>query len=156
MIRTSLRERFRALLRLWAAIGPFLPARLQALGVGEQGLLLLMGALVGMLAGLAIVGFYRVLDLAEAGLGAVAETPTLNAFALRALVLLAGLGVARLLVHYGTRDSAAENIPDVIHAVARRSGVLKVWPVIIKTVASAFAIAAGGSVGAEGPVAVLG
>lgn len=156
MNRSTLQARLRAAVRLWGALGPYLPSRLQRMGFGEQGLLLLMGALVGLLAGLAIVGFYQVLDLAEAAMGAVAETPALNTYGIRALVLLAGLGAARALVHFASHDSPGENIPDVIHAVARRSGVLQLWPVLVKTVASALAIASGGSVGAEGPVAVLG
>jgi CIC family chloride channel protein len=133
-----------------------LPSRLLGLGVGEQALLLAMGALVGVLAGLAIVAFYRIVDLAGVIMATVAEAPTLHGYALLALVLLAGLGIGRLLVHYGTGDSPGENIPDVMHAVARRGGVLPLWPVLVKTVASANAIASGGSVGAEGPVAVLG
>jgi CIC family chloride channel protein len=133
-----------------------LPSRLLALGLGEQTLLLAMGAVVGVLAGLAIVGFYRVLDLVGAAVNAVAEAPTVHGYALRALVLVAGLGIARLMVHFGTGESTGENIPDVMHAVARRGGVLRLWPVLVKTAAAAFAIASGGSVGAEGPVAVLG
>lgn len=152
----SWRQHLQSVQRFGAWLGPVLPSRLLALGLGEQTLLLAMGALVGVLAGLAIVGFYRVLDMAGAAMNTIAEAPTLNGYLLRSLVLLVGLGVARLLVHYGTGDSDGENIPDVMHAVARRGGLLRIWPVLVKTVASAFAIASGGSVGAEGPVAVLG
>ena len=48
------------------------------------------------------------------------------------------------------------NVPDVQRAVARRGGRLPVGPVLARTAASAVTIGAGGSAGAEGPVAVLG
>ena len=70
--------------------------------------------------------------------------------------LALGLTAVRFLIRYGAHDSAGENIPDVMHAVARRGGVLRPWRVVVKTIAAAFTIASGGSVGAEGPVAVLG
>ncbi|HKV75948.1 MAG TPA: chloride channel protein [Gemmatimonadales bacterium] len=117
---------------------------------------MVMGALVGLLAGLAIVGFYRTLDLAGWLFDRLGQAPALHRYGLLAVVLFAGLGLARLLVRYGTGDAPGQNIPDVIHAVARRGGVLAPGPVLVKTLASAVAIASGGSVGAEGPVAVLG
>jgi CIC family chloride channel protein len=43
-----------------------------------------------------------------------------------------------------------------MRAVAKRGVVVRSLPVIVKTVASAMAIGAGGAVGAEGPVAVAG
>jgi CIC family chloride channel protein len=49
-----------------------------------------------------------------------------------------------------------QGVPDVQLAVAKRDGVVRSHPVIIRTIASAFTLGSGGSAGSEGPVAVLG
>ena len=48
-------------------------------------------------------------------------------------VMALGLVLVRLIVRYATGDSPGENIPDVMHAVARRGGVLHATPVLAKT-----------------------
>ncbi|MGH7658329.1 MAG: chloride channel protein [Gemmatimonadales bacterium] len=126
------------------------------LGVGEHTLLLAIAGLVGVIAGFSIVFFYRLLDLVTRVVLGLSVTLNLPEPLVIAVLLAFGLVIVRLVVHYGTGDSPGENIPDVMHAVARRNGVLRAWPVAMKTLAAAITIAAGGSVGAEGPVAVLG
>src|SRR6185312_8762473 len=49
-----------------------------------------------------------------------------------------------------------QNVPDVQLAVAKRDGVVRFWPVVVRTVASALTLGSGASAGSEGPVAVLG
>ena len=131
-------------------------AQLPKLGVDENTLLLFFAAVIGVAVGLSVLVFYRLIDLAQAGsLTAVARLTGIGSIAI-ALVVLAGLGLTRLVVYYGTKDSDGENIPDIMLAVAKRRGTIRSLPVLIKTAASALAIGTGGSVGAEGPVAVLG
>ncbi len=129
---------------------------LQRRGVGEVPLLLVFSTLVGVLAGLSILLFYRLIDIAAAL--ATWVIGWLNVpLALVSITMLAiGLTVVRILVRYATNDSPGENIPDVMHAVARRGGVLRATPVLWKTLGAAITLGSGGSVGAEGPVAVLG
>jgi len=131
-------------------------AHLPRLGVDESTLLLVFALVIGVAVGLAVIVFYKLIDLVQAGsLTTVARLTGFGSLAI-VLVVLAGLGITRALVVYGTRDSDGENIPDVMRAVAKRGGTVHSGPVLVKTAASALAIGTGGSVGAEGPVAVLG
>jgi len=149
LIHTSAR---RHLLRL----GQALPRLWQRLGLGETALVVLVSAATGLLAGGAIVGFYHLLALAGDVAAAVTARLTLANHAVQAGIVLAGLALARLLVRVGAHDSPGENVPDLMRAVARGDGDLPERPILAKTLASAIILGTGGSVGAEGPVAVLG
>jgi H+/Cl- antiporter ClcA len=146
----------RYLTRRTRSLGDLVLHRLVAWGVDETVLLLALATLVGSVVGGAILLFYRGIDLAALvvpGITARLGVP-IELAAIATLVL--GLVMVRIIVHFGTRDSPGENIPDVMHAVARRGGVLHSMPVTLKTLAAAVTLGSGGSVGAEGPVAVLG
>ncbi len=130
--------------------------KISTLGVDENTLLLFFALLIGSAVGVAVVAFYRLIDLAQlVSLGTVARLTGIGNLAIT-LVVVAGLFVARLLVKYGTADSEGENVPDVMRAVAKGGGVVHTGPVAVKTAATALAIGTGGAVGAEGPVAVAG
>ncbi len=132
-------------------------ARLPRLGVDETTLLLGFAVAIGGTVGVAVILFYKLIDLVQAI--AITTAARLTGFDSRVsilLVVVAGLALTRLLIRYGTGDSEGQNVPDVMRAVAKRGGVVHVVPVAIKTVGAALAIGAGGSVGAEGPVAVAG
>lgn len=139
-----------------SALGDRLIRFLEGHGVGEVPLLLAFATLVGILAGTSILVFYRSIDVAARFAGHLVQWLHIP-LALAAIAMLAfGLLLVRMLVRYATGDSPGENIPDVIHAVARRGGQLHATPVLWKTLAAAITLGSGGSVGAEGPVAVLG
>ncbi|MGE0351847.1 MAG: chloride channel protein [Gemmatimonadales bacterium] len=129
---------------------------LMRIGIDEHALVLGIAGGVGALCGLAIVAFYRMIDATTRLFANLSRDVHLPEAVVIGVALALGIATVRLLVRYGTHDSGGENIPDVIHAVARRGGVLPPWKVVVKTVAAAFTIASGGSVGVEGPVAVLG
>jgi CIC family chloride channel protein len=131
-------------------------ARLSRLGVDENALLLFFALAIGSAVGLSVIVFYKLIDLAQAAsLTAVGRMTGFGSLAI-ILVVLVGLGLSRLLVRYGTGDSDGENIPDVMRSVAKRGGYVPSGRVAVKTAAAAIAIGTGGSVGAEGPVAVAG
>ncbi len=133
-----------------------LVSRFPRLGVDESTLLLLFALAIGVAVGLAVIVFYKMIDLAQAGsLSAVARLTGFGSLAI-VVVSIAGLALTRLIVVRGTADSDGENIPDVMRAVAKRGGTVPSGPVLVKTAAAALAIGTGGSVGAEGPVAVVG
>ncbi len=71
-------------------------------------------------------------------------------------VVALGLALCRALVRWGTNGSTGENIPDVMYRVTVKAGVIHSVPVLVKAAAAAIVIGTGGSVGAEGPVVVLG
>lgn len=131
-------------------------ARLSKLGIDENTLLLGFAIVIGTAVGVAILVFYKLIDLAQAGALSVAAGLTGFGRLAIVLVVIGGLGLARLLVRFGTGDSDGENISDVMLAVAKRNGIIHAGPVSVKTAAAALAIGTGGSVGAEGPVVVAG
>ena len=139
-----------------ARLSRWVPDRLFRLGLGEEPALLVIATLIGLLTGGAVLGFYQLLTLAGRVAQATEAQLTLPAFWVHAAVLGLGIGLARLLVRLGTADSPGENVPALMLAVARHGGRLPIRAILIKTVAAGLVIGTGGSVGAEGPVAVLG
>jgi CIC family chloride channel protein len=154
------RQRLRAWQRDWSdrlsERADHLIARLPKLGVDESTLLLGFALAIGVAVGLAVIVFYKLIDVAQAvSLTTVARFTGFGSIAI-VVVVAVGLALTRMIVVYGTGDSDGENIPDVIRSVAKRGGTVHSRPVLAKTAAAALAIGTGGSVGAEGPVAVLG
>jgi CIC family chloride channel protein len=136
--------------------GQALIRHIPALGIDESTLLLGFAVAIGAAVGLAVIVFYKLINLFQAvALSAAGGLTGFGSVSI-AIVVIIGLTLARLLVKYGTGDSDGENIPDVMRSVAKRGSVIHVVPVGIKTATAALAIGTGGSVGAEGPVAVAG
>lgn len=131
-------------------------SRLSRLGLDENTLLLGFAVAIGGAVGVAVIVFYKLIDLFQrVALSAAGSLTGLGSLSIL-LVVVAGLALTRLLIRWGTGDSPGYNIPDVTRAVAKRGGVIHSVPVAVKTAAAALAIGVGGSVGAEGPVAVAG
>lgn len=127
-----------------------------ALGIDESTLLIAFAVAIGAAVGLAVLFFYSLIDLCQRlALSAAGSMTVIGSLSI-AVVTVAGLALTRLLVRYGASDSDGSNIPDVMRAVAKGGGIIHSVPAGIKTVGSAILIGTGGSVGAEGPVAVAG
>ena len=60
------------------------------------------------------------------------------------------------LVYFGAREAKGHGVPEVMEAVALRSGLIRKRLVVIKSLASALSISSGGSVGREGPIVQIG
>lgn len=122
----------------------------------EHSILLTLAVVIGAAAGLAVTVFYKTIDLVQRIVlrGAI-EAPLPDVVLIPVVVGL-GLVACRALVRWGARGSGGENIPDVMYRVTVRGGVIHSIPVLVKTAAAAIVIGTGGSVGAEGPVVVLG
>lgn len=124
----------------------------------DEGVLLLVaGALIGIVGGLGVVGFYGLIDLAYI---AFVQWPLRIVGPLGAalyLPALTGLGVwAAWYVVRRTQTPEGQNVADVQLDVAKRHGVVRARPVAVRTLASAITLGSGASAGSEGPVAVLG
>jgi len=124
----------------------------------DEGTQLMAFALViGAASALGVVAFYRLIDLAYAllvtriGLHLV---PTAAAF-YRPLVTALALWIAWSIVRWA-RIPDGQTVPDVQLAVAKRGGIVRFRPVVIRTLAAVVTLAGGGSAGSEGPTAVLG
>jgi len=133
-----------------------LVAQLTRIGIDENTLLIGFAVAIGTAVGVAVVLFYKLIDLFQAvALSAVSGMTGFSVLVILVIVI-GGLALTRMVVYWGTGDSDGENVPDVMLAVAKRGGSVRAIPVGVKTAAAALAIGAGGSVGAEGPVAVAG
>jgi chloride channel protein, CIC family len=128
----------------------------RAAQLDESTVLIGFAAAIGLAVGIAVVLFYKFIDVTQALALTTADRLTwLGALDIMAVVLL-GLVAAHLIVRYGARDSDGQNIPDVMRAVAKHGGHIPDLPVWSKTAAAGLLIGTGGNVGAEGPVAVAG
>src|SRR6185312_114509 len=122
----------------------------------DEGALLMGFALViGVGAGLGVVGFYHLIDAAYdffiVWIGTRLRVTTHVAY--RPALTALGLWAAWALVR---RIPEGQNVPDVKLAVAKRGGVLWWRQIALRTLAAAVTLGSGGSAGSEGPTAVLG
>src|SRR5690348_7970320 len=123
----------------------------------EGAMLMVFGAIIGVAAGIGVVVFYHLIDLAYfvfitwlgSKLGVVQHT------FYRPLLTAGGLWAAWAPVRR-FRTPPGQNVSDVQLAVAKRGGRVPWRPVAIRTIASAITLGSGGSAGSEGPTAVLG
>ncbi|HEX4632304.1 MAG TPA: chloride channel protein, partial [Gemmatimonadales bacterium] len=129
---------------------------LALVGGDEQAQVLTLAVVIGAAAGLAVLGFYYAIDVIQRLVLRGAIHLPVPAFLLIPLFVALGLVACRALVRWGARGSVGENIPDVMYRVTVKGGVIGFRPVLAKTLAAGLVIGTGGSVGAEGPVVVLG
>lgn len=124
----------------------------------DEGVLLLVaGALIGLIGGLAVVGFYGLIDLAYLAFVSWPRSVIGPIGAALYLPALTGLGIwAAWFLVRRTKTPEGQNVADVQLDVAKRHGVVRTRPVVVRTLASAITLGSGGSAGSEGPVAVLG
>ncbi len=129
---------------------------LSSMGGDEHTQLLVLAVGIGAAAGVAVLIFYAAIDVIQGlVLRSALRIPLPAALLIPTFVAL-GLVACRALVRWGAKDSPGENIPDVMYRVTVKGGVIQSLPVLVKTVGAAVVIGTGGSVGAEGPVVVLG
>jgi len=124
----------------------------------ENTILVWFAALIGVVGGLSVVVFYRLIDLSYwvffqfpsrflGGAVTHVHRPVLTAL---------GLGAAWWIMRRLGRGHDGMNVADVQATVAKRGGNIPPRPALARTAASAVTLGAGGSAGSEGPVAVLG
>jgi len=72
------------------------------------------------------------------------------------LIPLMGGIVVGLVIRFVAKEAKGHGVPEVMEAIALRNGIIRARVVLAKLFASSFYIAAGGSVGREGPVVQIG
>ncbi|HXV91058.1 MAG TPA: chloride channel protein, partial [Gemmatimonadales bacterium] len=131
-------------------------ATLAAMRGDEHTQLLALAVVIGTAAGAAVLVFYKAIDvIQQLVLRSALEVELPAALLIPSFVAL-GLVACRALARWGAKDSPGENIPDVMYRVTVKGGVIRSVPVLAKALGAAAVIGTGGSVGAEGPVVVLG
>jgi CIC family chloride channel protein len=139
--------------RLWQR----LIARVTDRDLDEGAPLIIAGALIGLASGVGVILFYLLIDGSYTVLSAWPERhiPWVGQAILRVVCTALGVWLAWFIVRRA-RTGEGQNVPTVQMAVARHGGVISTRPVMARTLASAVTLGSGGSVGSEGPVAVLG
>ena len=133
-------------------------ARLDALGLDENAILLTFSVAVALAAAGGVVLFYRIIDASYVAFYRwPAEFLPRVSFAFYRPVLTAcALAVAWAVWRRAGGGGDGLTVPDVQLAVVRRGGHVPTRPALARTLASAVTLGGGGSAGSEGPVAVLG
>jgi len=72
-----------------------------------------------------------------------------------AIPALAG-AIVGPLIHFWARESKGHGVPEIMEAIALKGGVIRARVAFAKILASAISIGGGGSVGREGPIAMIG
>ncbi|KPK27601.1 MAG: hypothetical protein AMK69_10315 [Nitrospira bacterium SG8_3] len=120
----------------------------------------ILATLVGLAGGFGAIGFrYLIGFIQEVAYGSgqnLVELAPLTPWYLRIWIpALGGLAVGPL-VYFLAREAKGHGVPEVMEAVALRSGIIRKRIVVVKSLASAISIGTGGSVGREGPIVQIG
>ena len=135
-------------------------ASIQQLSANEHTIMAVLAVLVGTAGGFGAVGFrylinfFQTLSYGSSSelLHIISETP----WYLRLLIPTVGGLIIGPLVYFWAREAKGHGVPEVMEAVALRSGLIRKRLVLVKTLASAICIGTGGSVGREGPIVQIG
>src|SRR6185312_9530982 len=102
----------------------------------EGATLMVFGTFIGLAGGLAVVGFYKLIDLAHLLFIQLPEShlPLVGQTFYRPLLTGAGVWAAWAVVRRAAIPEG-QNVPDVQLAVAKRDGVVRFWPVVVRPVA---------------------
>ena len=115
---------------------------------------------VGLAGGYGAVGFRLLIDFFQSlSYGAPGELLQIVSdvpWYYRILIPTIGGLVVGPLVYFLAREAKGHGVPEVMEAVALRSGLIRKRLVLVKTLASAVCIGTGGSVGREGPIVQIG
>jgi CIC family chloride channel protein len=126
----------------------------------EHTIMALLAAVVGLAAGFGAVGFRYLIGyiqtLAYGGDGDLLSLVGAVPWYLRIGIPAAGGLVVGPLVYFLAREAKGHGVPEVMEAVALKSGVIRKRVVVVKSLASAISIGTGGSVGREGPIVQIG
>lgn len=119
-----------------------------------------LAVLVGLAGGFGAVGFRYLINffqsLAYGSSQELMDIVVNDPWHLRILIPAAGGLIVGLMVYLFAREAKGHGVPEVMEAVALKSGIIRKRIVFIKAFASAICIGTGGSVGREGPIVQIG
>ena len=132
----------------------------ELLKTNEHGIMAILAIFVGLAGGFGAVGFRYLINffqsLAYGSDGNLLDLVQSIPWYLRVSVPALGGLVVGPLVYFWAREAKGHGVPEVMEAVALRSGLIRKRLVVIKSLASAICIGTGGSVGREGPIVQIG
>jgi CIC family chloride channel protein len=120
----------------------------------------LLAVCVGLLGGYGAVGFRYLIGLFQeisyGGVGDLLDLALAAPWYVRLAVPTLGGLVVGPIVYFLANEAKGHGVPEVMEAVALRSGLIRKRVVVIKSLVSAVSIGTGGSVGREGPIVQIG
>ncbi len=135
-------------------------ASFRNIGKNEHTIMTALAVVVGLAGGFGAVGFRYLIDFFQSiAYGSHEELLAVIEFVpwyLRLLVPAGGGLVVGILIYRFAREAKGHGVPEVMEAVALKSGVIRKRIVFVKALASAISIGTGGSVGREGPIVQIG
>jgi len=138
--------------RAWRAATHQILAR----GISSEWIIVSLAALIGAGAGFVVVGFYGLVDIMRQVLGWTSESAGSVAELSAFVVLPVALALAYLLRTKARQEPGGEMVPVLIRRYAKKGGELPLNEMAYKLLSSLVTLGGGGSLGAEGPVAVAG
>ena len=74
------------------------------------------------------------------------------------IILVPALGglATGLVIHFVAPEARGHGVSEVMEAIALKGGLIRGRVAVVKTIASAFTLGSGGSVGREGPIVQIG
>jgi CIC family chloride channel protein len=115
---------------------------------------------IGLLGGFGAIGFRLLIRAFQGifyGLGPdLVEIVSSIPWYWKILIPAIGGLVVGPLIFFFAREAKGHGVPEVMEAVALRSGIIRKRVVIVKSLASAICMGSGGSVGREGPIVQIG
>jgi CIC family chloride channel protein len=133
---------------------------LDQLKTNEHTIMAILATLVGVAGGFGAIGFrylIRIIQEISYGPGGnLVQLASLIPWYLRILIPALGGLVVGPLVYFLAKEAKGHGVPEVMEAVALRSGIIRKRIVVVKSIVSAVCIGTGGSVGREGPIVQIG
>lgn len=118
--------------------------------------LVVLAVLVGVVSGLFAVLFKWMIDVVRHLVEAPWPADGLLFYGRYLVVPVVGGLLVGPIVYFFAREAKGHGVPEVMAAVAKRGGIIRLQVPIIKAIASALTIGTGGSAGREGPIVQIG
>ncbi len=119
-----------------------------------------LAAIVGLVGGYGAIGFRYLLNVFQfISYGSsqnLIEVVQSIPWYIRIIIPMLGGVIVGPVVYFLAREAKGHGVPEVMEAVALKSGIIRKRVVFIKSLASAVCIGTGGSVGREGPIVQIG
>ena len=124
-------------------------------GSGGVPALMVLGGVVGVVAGLGAVVLILAIEGVAAGVAAVASDPGIDRLGMFVVIPVALWLSWQLTVRFAP-EVAGHGVPHILEAITVRGGLLRPRVAPLKVVATGITIGAGGSAGREGAIAQIG
>ncbi|NIS72577.1 MAG: chloride channel protein, partial [Proteobacteria bacterium] len=136
------------------------PKAITSFRESEYTVTIILAIFVGILGGFGAIGFRMLIETFQnffyrSGTDLLGAVRSIS-WHWRILVPTVGGAIVGPLIFFFAREAKGHGVPEVMEAVAMRSGLIRKRVVIVKSLASAISIGTGGSVGREGPIVQIG